>query len=75
MFARQPRIELDLLQPQEQENSEDEFVAKTIDRMNKAFEVVQKQIKKNLDYRIKEYTPDHKTKYEVGTFVMVFLPC
>ena len=75
MFARQPRIELDLLQPPTgQDISEDEFVARTMDRMNRAFKVVQKQIKKNLDYRIKEYSPDNKTKYEIGHHVLVFCP-
>ena len=47
MFARQPRIELDLLQPPtEQDISEDEFVARTMDRMNRAFKGVQKKSRK-----------------------------
>ena len=42
--------------------------------MNKVFNVVEKQIKKNLDYRVKEYSPAYKIKYEIDLNVLVFNP-
>ena len=45
-----------------------------MERLNKAFDFVQHQIKKNIDYRIKEYAPTHKVNYEIGSHALVFNP-
>lgn len=75
MFGRSPSIELDIIEDNPNpEVPEDQFVADTLERMTKAFNVVEQQIKKNLDYRLKEYSPAQKAIYEVGNYVLLFSP-
>ena len=74
MFGRSPRIELDVLtNPSSSEVEEDHHVADILIRKCKAFDIVQTQIKKNLDYRIKEYAQEKK-EYQIGSHALVFTP-
>ena len=75
MFMRKPRIELDILDNNRTPGQEeDEYINESLERMHKVFSIVEKQIKKNLDYRLKEYSFAHKNKLEVGQHVLVFNP-
>ena len=57
MFLRSPRIELDILDSSKTPGQEeDEYVNESLEKLQKVFNIVERQIKKNLDYRIKEYT-------------------
>ena len=75
MFGRKPRIELDVLgNYPELGLSEDEHVSQTLGKICKTFDFVQNQIKKNIDYQLKEYSLDHKANYEVDSHAFVFNP-
>ena len=57
MFLCSPRIELDILDNSRTPGQEeDEYINESLEKLKKVFDIVEKQIKKNLDYRIKEYT-------------------
>ena len=72
---RKPRIELDILDNNRSPGQEeDEYINESLERMHKVFILVQKQIEKNLDYRLKEYSFAHKNKLEVRQHVLVFNP-
>ena len=59
MFLRSPRIELDILNNNRTpRQKEDEYVNESLEKLKKVFNIVENQIKENLDYRIKEYTLD-----------------
>ena len=53
---------------------EDKYISDTLQKMKKVFDTVEKQIKENLDCRLKEYSPEHKINYEIGSHVLVFNP-
>ena len=60
VFRTSLRIELDILDSsQETTLTEDDYVSQTLDGLNKAFGFVQHQIKKYIEYRLKEYSPTH----------------
>lgn len=40
--------------------------------MRKEFDFVQNHIKRNIEYRVKEYSPNHKPSYEVGDYALGF---
>ena len=57
MILRSPRIELEILNNNRTPGQEeDEYVNESLEKLQKVFNTVERQIKKNLDYRIKEYT-------------------
>ena len=75
MFWRIPRIELDLLDCNQNSTlSEDDYVNQMLEGTNKAFDYVKRQINKNIDYRIKQYSPSKKINYEIGFYAPVFDP-
>ena len=72
MFLRSPRIELDILDNSRTPGQEeDEYINESLEKLKKVFDIVEKQIKKNLDYRIKEYTLT-KHNYDIGQHVLIF---
>ena len=74
MFLRSPRIELDILDNSRTPGQEeDEYINESLEKLKKVFDIVEKQIKKNLDYRIKEYTLT-KHNYDIGQHVLIFNP-
>ena len=74
MFLRSPRIELDILDSSKTPGQEeDEYVNESLEKLQKVFNIVERQIKKNLDYRIKEYTLA-KHNYDIGQHVLIFNP-
>ena len=74
MFLRSPRIELDILDNNRTPGQEeDEYINESLEKLKKVFNIVEKQIKKNLDYRIKEYTLT-KHNYDIGQLVLIFNP-
>ena len=50
------------------------IIRSRIEKTHKVFSLVEKQIKTNLDYRLKEYSFSHRNKLEVGEHVLVFNP-
>ena len=74
MFLRSPRIELDTLNNNRAPGQEkDEYINESLEKLKKVFDIVEKQIKKNPDYRIKEYTLT-KHNYDIGKHVLIFNP-
>ena len=74
MFLRSPRIELDILNYSRTPGQEaDEYVNESLEKLQKVCHIVEKQIKKNLDYRIKEYTLT-KHNYDIGQHILIFNP-
>ena len=72
---RKPKIELDILDNNRISGQEKyEYKSESLEKMGKVFRLVEKQIKKNLDNRLKEYLFAHKNKLEVGKHILVFNP-
>lgn len=75
MFGRSPRIELDILGGKRTTGvEEDDYVYETLQKMNTVFDIVDKTIKKNLDYRAKGFANTTSENFEVGKYVLVFTP-
>ena len=75
MFGRSPRIELDILGGKRTTGvEEDDHVYETLQKMTAVFDIVDKTIKKNLDYRAKEYANTTSLDFEVDKHVLVFTP-
>ena len=74
-MCRSPRIELDILGGKRATGvEEDDYVYETLQKMTTVFDIVDKTIKKNLDYRAKEYANTTSLDFEVDKHVLVFTP-
>ena len=68
-----PHLSKTTVHPSEDELlSQDEYIKKSAMKMKRAFEIVQTQMDKHLQYREKFYK--NNINYQVGDKVLVFLP-
>ena len=74
MILLSPRIELDILDNNRTPYQEkDECINESLETSKKVLNNVEKQIKKSIHYRIKEYTYT-KHNYVIGQHVILFNP-
>ena len=56
------------------ENNEGNYGGDLAERLERIYEIVQENVSKHLDYRIKEYMEDDAKDYTEGKLVLVFMP-